>query len=76
MQESYVEAKAAAATAADENRADRIFGADDGRGARESAASEAIMEEKRMNEDKKHSESGITSDYRLVTTIDAAKRYI
>ncbi len=51
-------------------------GAEDGHGARENAASETIMEEKRMNEEKNHRESSMTADHRLVPTIDEIKRYI
>lgn len=74
MQESNVEAKAAAATAEDENRADRIFGAEDGRGARENAASDTTREENPMRD--KNSMNSMTADYRLVTTIDEIKHYI
>ena len=76
MQESNVEAKAAAATATDENRADRIFRAKDRRDAHESAAPETTKEDNCMNEDKNHRESSMTAGYRLVTTVDEIKRYI
>lgn len=74
MQESDTGDCAVAATVADENRAERIYGAEDGRGARENAASETIREENPMRD--KNSMNSITADYRLVTTIDGVKRYI
>lgn len=76
MIESTIEAQAAAATAEDENRAERIYGAEDGRCARDNAASETPKEDNSMNEEKNHRESRMTADYRLVTTIDGVKRYI
>ena len=74
MQESDTGDCAVAATVADENRAERIYGAEDGRGARENAASETIREENPMRD--KNSMNSITADYRLVPTIDGVKRYI
>lgn len=74
--ESNIEAQTAAATAEDENRAERIYGAEDGRCARDNAASETPKEDNCMNEEKNHRESRMTADYRLVTTIDGVKRYI
>ena len=76
MMESNIEAQTAAATAEDENRAERIYGAEDGRCARDNAASETPKEDNCMNEEKNHRESRMTADYRLVTTIDGVKRYI
>ena len=72
--ENNIVDRAAAATAEDENRAERIYGAEDGRGARENAASETIREENLMRD--KNSMNSMTADYRLVTTIDGVKRYI
>lgn len=72
--ENNIVDRAAAATLEDENRAERIYGAEDGRGARENAASETIREENPMRD--KNSMNSITADYRLVETIDEAKRYI
>lgn len=74
--ENNIVDRAAAATAEDENRAERIYGAEDGRCARDNAASETPKEDNCMNEEKNHRESRMTADYRLVTTIDGVKRYI
>lgn len=74
MIESNTEAQAAAATAEDRIRVGRICGAEDGHGARESAASETAREESPIRD--KNNMNSMTADYRLVTTIDGAKRYI
>lgn len=72
--ENNIVDRAAAATAEDGSRADRTCGAEDGCSARESAASETAREESPIRD--KNNMNSMTADYRLVTTIDGAKRYI
>lgn len=74
MQESNKENNTAAATAEDGSCADRTCGAEEGCSARESAASETAREENPIRD--KNNMNSMTADYRLVTTIDGAKRYI
>lgn len=67
---------AVAAATADEASAGRICGAGDGRGTHQNAALKTAKEDTSMNEDKNDSESSMTADYRLVTTVDGIREYI
>lgn len=63
------------AAASDEVSTIYSAGAENGHGARKGAASETSKEDTGMN-DKNDSESSMTADYRLVTTVDGIREYI